>query len=843
VSPRFQFKLSFKLPLMFAAAAMVTGLGVAIGSYVVGASIVEKESLERLRSLAELKAQQVAADVRLTGEDLVLTAARPDVQMAVGLLSSGYQEVGFTSDPANTLQDAYIRNNPYPLGERDKFEQSDLGTKFDRYHKRYHAALADIVRQRGYYDLFLFDPDGNLVYSVAKEPDFATNFNEGGPWSDTALGQAFRTSIAAAKGDVAFFDFASYAPSDNAPASFVSTPIVKPDGEVAGVLAIQLPIGRINDVMAAADGVGETGEMVLVGADGLFRSDSAKTPVDDILNTKLTSDVVGAAKDGVARAGESLGYRDIRAIAYATKVPLNGADWAVVALEDFDEIQQSVVDLRNMLALIGLGLVALVAVAGLAVARSVTKPIARLTRTMGDIADGDLDAEIRGVDGQDELGEMARAVEVFRENGIKVASMTEEQQAASEQRRVERAEMMQELQQAFGDVVNAATGGDFSKRIDAEFADAELNTLAASINNLVATVERGLGESGEVLAALAQTDLTKRVEGHYEGAFKRLKMDTNDVANKLTEIVGQLRQTSRGVKSATGEILAGANDLSERTTKQAATIEETSAAMEQLASTVMQNARNAEEASGKSRTVSQTAEEGGEVMHEATQAMEKITHSSSKISNIIGMIDDIAFQTNLLALNASVEAARAGEAGKGFAVVAVEVRRLAQSAAEASSEVKALIEQSADEVAGGTRLVASAAEKLEAMLDAVRENNVLMDQIARESREQASAIEEVNTAVRQMDEMTQHNAALVEETNAAIEQTEAQASELDRIVDVFKVNGPSHTPSSAAPKASAPASGIKGLQSKVVSAAKSYLSQGNAALKRDANIDPDWSEF
>ena len=174
-------------------------------------------------------------------------------------------------------------------------------------------------------------------------------------------------------------------------------------------------------------------------------------------------------------------------------------------------------------------------------------------------------------------------------------------------------------------------------------------------------------------------------------------------------------------------------------------------------------------------------------MGRATHAMERITQSSSKISNIIGLIDDIAFQTNLLALNASVEAARAGDAGKGFAVVAVEVRRLAQSAAGASAEIKALIEISATEVAGGSKLVAEAADKLSAMQGAVRENNALLLDIASASKEQASAIEEVAIAVRLMDEMTQHNAALVEETNAAIEQTEAQASELDRIVDVFRL--------------------------------------------------------
>jgi methyl-accepting chemotaxis protein len=390
--------------------------------------------------------------------------------------------------------------------------------------------------------------------------------------------------------------------------------------------------------------------------------------------------------------------------------------------------------------------------------------------------------------------------------------------------------MMQSLQRAFGEVVDAAVAGDFSRRIEVAFPDAELNGLAQSVNNLVETVERGVTETANVLAALADADLTHRMHGDFEGAFAHLRDDTNRVAQKLSDVVGQLKTTSTALKLATSEILSGANDLSERTTKQAATIEETSAAMEQLASTVMQNAERARQASEVAAAVTHTAEAGGAVMGEANNAMERITASSGKISNIIGMIDDIAFQTNLLALNASVEAARAGEAGKGFAVVAVEVRRLAQSAAQASSEVKVLIEQSADEVRGGSKLVAEAASKLEAMLEAARSSNALMDGIAHESREQASAIEEVTAAVRTMDEMTQHNAALVEETNAAIEQTEAQARELDRVVDIFTIDAVPGPQSDGQPA-------LSELQQKVGSAARTYLTQGNAAL------DPDWQQF
>jgi methyl-accepting chemotaxis protein len=507
--------------------------------------------------------------------------------------------------------------------------------------------------------------------------------------------------------------------------------------------------------------------------------------------------------------------------------------WAIgtgVLQNDIDEIYNA-----NLLwsGGIALAIIAFLSAAGWMLSRSLTKPINTLNAQMVRIADGDFDVEIGGTDRADELGTMARAVEVFRENGKKVTQMTEAEAARIIRDQQARTEMMAELQEAFGDVVDAAIAGDFSRRVPAKFPDAELNSLAGSVNTLVETVHEGLDETSQVLGALANTDLTRRMKGEYQGAFATLKSDINSVGDKLAGIVGQLRETSNALKLATGEILSGANDLSERTIKQAATIEETSAAMEQLATTVVDNAKKAGDASEKAGSVSRSAEEGGQVMANANLAMERITTSSAKISNIIGMIDDIAFQTNLLALNASVEAARAGEAGKGFAVVAVEVRRLAQSSAEASSEVKALIDQSAVEVNAGTRLVAEAAGKLTAMLDSIRATSELMDGIASDSREQAAAIEQVNVAVRQMDEMTQHNAALVEEINASIEQTERQATELDRVVDVFTLADTRQT----AEPTEARAPGIKGLQQKVKAAAQTYLSHGNAAIK------DDWSEF
>ena len=403
------------------------------------------------------------------------------------------------------------------------------------------------------------------------------------------------------------------------------------------------------------------------------------------------------------------------------------------------------------------GLVLLVLGYSALAANGIVRALKRLETSIRGLAEGEGSEDIAGTQGKDEIAAISRAVAYLRDRTVA------RQKQASQAKLDEQAAREAERRQA-----------DAERAVEAERKVAEAAAQARVVEELKQALQR-----------LASGDLGATIDTAFPGDMDAIRIAFNDTVTHFADIVTQLRQTSHGVKTATAEILAGANDLSDRTTKQAATIEETSAAMEQLATTVADNARKANDATEQTEAASRLAYEGGAVMRDANTAMEQITQSSAKISNIIGMIDDIAFQTNLLALNASVEAARAGEAGKGFAVVAVEVRRLAQSAAEASSEVKVLIDQSAQEVAGGTRLVSDAADRLASLLQTVDAFAGLMKEIARESSEQASAIGEVNTAVRQMDEMTQHNAALVEETNAAIEQTESQASDLDRIVDVF----------------------------------------------------------
>ncbi len=775
-----------KLPLALLMSALLVGAGVGTASYLIGSESLGTQAKQNLSTLAFERANQLAFYMKSVEQDLVATSRTDATIQAMRDFAGAWLQIK-EPDPAAALQKVYIADNPNPAGQRLLLDTPDTKLTYATPHTKIQPYFRSQITAAGYSDLYLFDPKGLLVYSTAKNDDFATSFADG-PYASTALADAVTRAQAIENADdVAFADFSAYPLAAEAVA-FFAKPIWNAQGRKIGVLAFQLPASRLAPVIDNRTGLGETGETAIIGADGLVRSDSPFTAENDILAATIASPAVDNALAGSASEATLPDHRGAETLIAAAPVAVApGVTWALATLMQAREVFAPIEGMRNTMLVIAAVLLVLVAAIGLLFARTITKPISRLTGTMEALAQGQLETEVVGTSRTDELGAMAKAVEVFKQNALRVTEMTEEERAAAQQRRIDRTRMMQDLQAAFGVVVDAAIAGDFSKRVEANFPDAELNTLAGSVNSLVETVDRGMSETGQVLAALAQTDLTQRVTGQYDGAFRRLKEDTNSVAEKLSEIVGQLRDTSRALKVATGEILSGANDLSERTTRQAATIEETSAAMEQLASTVLSNAQKAQEASNVASSVTRTAEEGGVVMQQATEAMERITTSSGKISNIIGLIDDIAFQTNLLALNASVEAARAGEAGKGFAVVAVEVRRLAQSAAEASAEVKALIDQSGAEVKGGSRLVTEAAAKLQAMLDAARASNALMDGIARDSRDQASAIEDVNSSVRLMDEMTQHNAALVEETNAAIEQTEAQAVELDRIVEVFRV--------------------------------------------------------
>jgi len=309
-----------------------------------------------------------------------------------------------------------------------------------------------------------------------------------------------------------------------------------------------------------------------------------------------------------------------------------------------------------------------------------------------------------------------------------------------------------------------------------------------------AVITRGLlkqlgGEPGytsTIATSIAHGDLSIAIDTKASDRGSLLS-EMKQMRNSLVDIVSQVRRGTHTITTASREIAAGNTDLSSRTELQASSLEKTASAMEELTSTVKQNADNAREANQLAATASDVARKGGEVVSQVVGTMGEINSSASKIADIIGVIDGIAFQTNILALNAAVEAARAGEQGRGFAVVASEVRNLAQRSAAAAKEIKTLIGDSVDKIGRGSKLVGQAGETMEEVVASVKRVTDIMSDIASASAEQSAGIEQVNLSIIEMDGMTQQNAALVEEAAAAFQSLQDQAAELQRVVSIFKL--------------------------------------------------------
>ena len=393
----------------------------------------------------------------------------------------------------------------------------------------------------------------------------------------------------------------------------------------------------------------------------------------------------------------------------------------------------------------------------LAMAR-IAKPLTRLGERMNTLAQGTLDIEVEGTERKDEIGQMAKTVVVFRDAGLEKLRL---ESAAVEHRQLAEAERLKV---------------EDERRRNAEARAATAESSARAVKAL-----------GYGLKKMSEGDLTVLLDEGFTDLNRQLKDDFNTAIARLRETIEAIATSTRDVTNASEEISGSTTELSQRTEQQAASIEQTSASMEEIAATVKKNAESAQSANQSAAKARDVADHGGQVVAKAVEAMAGIETSAGKISDIIGVIDEIARQTNLLALNAAVEAARAGDAGRGFAVVASEVRTLAQRSSQAAKDIKDLITNSNGQVKAGVNLVNQAGMALAEIVESIKAVAAVVSDIAGASIEQASGVNEVNKALAQMDEVTQQNSALVEENAATAKTLEHQAKAMDERVAFFRL--------------------------------------------------------
>ncbi len=382
----------------------------------------------------------------------------------------------------------------------------------------------------------------------------------------------------------------------------------------------------------------------------------------------------------------------------------------------------------------------------------ISRPVRSLSRTMTGLADGQLDVAVVGAGRQDEVGLMARAVQVFKDNAVALRTAQAEQARAS---------AAAENERAHGEAVSSAAARE----------------QAFVMKRLAGALSR-----------LSNGDLTVRVTDAFPSAYEAVRTDFNAAIAQLDEAMSGIVAVVGTVGSSADEIAAAADNTARRSEQQAASLEETAAALDEITATVRRASQGAGEASRVVTATRADAETSGRVVRGAVAAMTGIEQSSAQISNIVGVIDEIAFQTNLLALNAGVEAARAGDSGKGFAVVAQEVRALAQRSADAAREIKSLIAASTQQVDEGVRLVGQTGEALDGIVLKVGEIDALVSELASSASEQARGLNEVNTAVNQMDQGVQQNAAMVEQSTAVSHALKGEIAGLVRMIGRFEVS-------------------------------------------------------
>ncbi len=721
--------LKLKLPAMIVGFCLMISAVQQVAIYLQLHHDAVADEARQLAMIAEERRSALDMWFERAAVDTQMLAASPATADAIVRLGTAFN--GIATDARETLQKAFIHDNPHPAGERQQLVEVTGELSYFRQHAVFHPYFEKYRLQRGFYDLFLLDLMGNVIYSSFKEPDFAENLVSG-PYADSGLADVYRAALGGDVGGVHMSDFEPYAPSNGTPAGFAASPVTESGGRIIGVLVVQLPLGAIGDIIEHDAGLGQTGDAYLLGPDQRSRTASRFEGRFAAMDTLVTLPQHGDLADQLERLHEDVVLQSgQRGFAQTLMVERPAGDWLLVVERDMTEVMAQSRDAMWLMLKISAVGAAVVLGIGVLMARSVTLPIAKVNAAVLKVADGDLATQVSETHRSDELGVIARSLDGLREK-LAASALVERER----------------------------------ERLQGEQA-VVVEALSLGLQNL------------------ASGDLTRPITQPFAPDYEMLRQDFNQTVETLGDTIAQVVDASSNIRARSNEISRASEDLSNRTENQAATLEQTAAALDELTASVKSAAEGARQVESIVQQARTEAEQSAGVVQGAVAAMTEIRRSSDHISQIIGVIDDIAFQTNLLALNAGVEAARAGDAGRGFAVVASEVRALAQRSSAAAKEIKTLISASTQHVGKGVEQVDRTGEALSSIVQRVAHISTLISDIAAGAGEQSTGLAEINIGVTQLDQVTQQNAAMVEEATAASHDLHQEASGLASLIGHF----------------------------------------------------------
>lgn len=678
-------KISSKLPATIIFAAVISALSAGFLGYQQTAVSLTNAVDERIQIILNNQKQNLDKYLAEIENDLHQKAISTEVANALVEFDQAWNKLG--GNQQALLQQAYITDNPNALGEKEKLDFAPNDNAYNKIHKKYHPRMRDFLYARGYYDIFLFNLNGDLIYTVFKELDYATNLASG-KYNDTGLGTVFKQGLKLNAGERIFDDFKPYSPSHGAPASFIAEPIFDTSGKRLGVIAYQMPIDNMNNIMKSKGQLGKTGETFIIGADGLMRSDSELHEEFKILQTKITAPIIAKSTNQSVTVSHGEIYNNQNSIMAVTDLNFHDATWTLVATQEMQEIFTPLTQARDYMIMVVLAVLFLVGFIGFLLSRSITKPISRLTKIMSLIANGELKTEINGIERKDEIGDMAQAVSIFKDNAIANVKLEQQQVVDREDSAKQSKAEQQNFATSFKDNIMGFIDGvssschDMSENTaglieDAVQTSSQSKTAQSASERASANVQTVASASEELSSSIEE--ISRQVEQNRDivsEAMKGAEITTQKVSglSKAANNIGEVINLIQTIAEQTNLLALNATIEAARAGDAGKGFAVVATEVKALAS---QTAKATEEISLHINSIQDSTGETVEAINEITDTMNK----ANEITNLIATaIEQQGIATTLISQNIQEASAETQLVSENMVVVSQRTEKANESA-------------------------------------------------------------------------------------------------------------------------------------------------------------------